>query len=276
MTDQPPGHVYKYLPDRLDRIGEIVANKRLFFSSPLRFNDPFDCATGIRFPDRKNLTKNDKLCLRWILNTFTDPIMNNATNHITTNSFDLLNFFDKRFFSDVERMSEQVIKDYGKTQGIFCVSETMESLTMWAHYAANHRGVVIEFDFAALFNWDSNIDFLHVDYKEPLPSLYEYKEVVETADMLKFGKLFYCRKSPEWENEKEWRLFTTAPDTYRDLPKSAITRIIFGTKMPDYTKKLIQKWVQEDVDLGNIVLSDAALSNSSFKVIAKDRRAGRP
>jgi hypothetical protein len=65
MSDSKPRYIYKYMPDRLDRIGDIVVNRKIFFSSPLKFNDPFDCAIGIRFPDPENLTNDDEACWRW-------------------------------------------------------------------------------------------------------------------------------------------------------------------------------------------------------------------
>jgi len=218
----------------LDRIGDIAVNRRIFFSSPLNFNDPYDCAVGVRFSDSKNITINK---------------------------------------SDIQRKTDLLIQEYGKNFGVFCVSETMESVAMWAHYAANHRGVIIEFDYAALVNLHANIRHFRVDYAESFPTFSDHKDLVdqlgEPKDNDKFIKLFFCRKSIEWDKEREWRFFTTPCDSYQDLTDSAITRIIFGTKMPETNKHLIQKWVQGDLD--NIILSDAILSNADFKIIAEDR-----
>ena len=43
----PPRYLYKYMSKRLDRVGDVIVNRRLHFSDPLRFNDPFDCAIGL-------------------------------------------------------------------------------------------------------------------------------------------------------------------------------------------------------------------------------------
>lgn len=231
MSDSKPQYLYKYMPDCFERIGEIVANRRIFFSSPSKFNDPFDSALGIQFPDSGNIANKD---------------------------------LDRQIETD------HIIKKTAKVLGVFCVSATMESVAMWAHYAANHSGVVIEFDYASLVDLHLNIRHFKVDYETSFPSWDDFNEAHESKDNLyKFAKLFFCRKSIEWEREEEWRFFTTPADTYLDLPDSAITRIIFGMKMSESNKQLIQKWAQGGI--GNIVFSDAIKSKVEFKIIARDR-----
>jgi hypothetical protein len=57
MMTTPPKFLYKYMGKRLDRIGDILVNRRLHFSDPLSFNDPFDCALGLDL--RRSATDQD-------------------------------------------------------------------------------------------------------------------------------------------------------------------------------------------------------------------------
>ncbi len=273
MPDSKPRYIYKYVPDRLDRIGNIIVNRKIFFSSPLNFNDPFDCGIGVRFPDPENLTNDDEVCWRWYFKHIAamrnDFNSINKSKHDAAHAFEIGKHGDPSFISDSQREIDHVIQKYGKNLGVFCASETMESVAMWAHYAANHRGIVIEFDHTSLVDLHGNIRSFRVEYQKSLPSLHDYREIIEIEDTLKFARLFFCRKSSEWKNEKEWRFFTTPNNSYMDLPNSSITRIIFGTKMPESNKHLIEKWVQGSPD--NILLSDAIQSNAEFKIIARDR-----
>lgn len=273
MTDLKPRHIYKYLPDHLDRIGNIVVNRRIFFSSHLNFNDPFDCASSIRFPDPNDLTNEDEACWRWYFEHIaamrddSNPI--NKSKRDAAHAFEIGKHKNPSFVSDTQREIDQVIQKYGKTLGVFCASETLESVSMWVYYAANHRDVVIEFDHTTLVDLHGNIRSFKVEYQDLVPSLHDYRKMVELKDPLWFARLFFCRKSSEWKNEKEWRFFTTPTDAYMDLPDSSITRIIFGAKMPESNKDLIQKWIQGSPD--KIVLSDAIPSNAQFKITVRDR-----
>ena len=39
---KPPRYLYKYMKKRFDRVGDILVNHQLYFTSPARLTDPFD------------------------------------------------------------------------------------------------------------------------------------------------------------------------------------------------------------------------------------------
>ena len=83
--------------------------------------------------------------------------------------------------------------------GVVCFSEVDDQPLMWAHYAAQHLGLVVEFDPAApLFR---TAGFVRVEYKPErstvVPSRdHEFEQIVALA----------TRKSPAWDYEREYRL----------------------------------------------------------------------
>ena len=100
-----------------------------------------------------------------------------------------------------------------KNDGIFCSTVDSNNLLMWAHYADQHRGAVVELtpsverDSALLVSRE-------VHYTEIRPFLYDdpidmitrgLTMAPEEAAGKIFDRLIYT-KSAEWEYEKEWRL----------------------------------------------------------------------
>jgi hypothetical protein len=59
-----PKYLYKYMDSRLKRIQPILLKNTIYFSRPDIFNDPFDCATTIKFPDLDNLSPEDEADLK--------------------------------------------------------------------------------------------------------------------------------------------------------------------------------------------------------------------
>lgn len=83
--------------------------------------------------------------------------------------------------------------------GLICFSADPLQPLMWAHYAASHKGLVIEFDSGdPLFKHES---FLKVDYD---PARAEYD--ITAKDTRAAVEAFAKRKSPDWAYEQEYRL----------------------------------------------------------------------
>ena len=265
MTRTVPQHLYKYLPDRLDRIGDILVHNHIHFSSPVDFNDPFDCARGIRFPNPANLAKPDEdNWKKYFLH------LAKGMTVVADDAFLVGKHKNAVFIAECEDEIEKAITTYGKGEGVFCVSSSPGSVSMWAHYASNHRGIVIEFDSEMLKDDQGKVKSFPVEYIDTHPNLSEYLDAIQpSADTLDFAKLFFCRKSKEWEREQEWRLFRSPSNCFLDLPPGAITRVAFGYRMPAATKSLIEEWVKNrNVP---IQLADSEPSSDKFEMILRNR-----
>jgi hypothetical protein len=265
-----PLKLYKYLPKRLDRIGDILIHNHVFFSSPAKFNDPFDCARGVRFPDPDNLSEKDEGDWREYFLHLAQKGEHDEAANIRVADAALKNgkHKDKAFINDCEQSIEETVLQHGQQLSVFCLSETPFSVSMWAHYASNHEGAVIEFDPSNLIDHYGIIRSFPVVYRNALPTLSEYLEAVRSEDLLDFPKMFFCRKSIEWEREKEWRFFTEPLDRHLDLPAGTITRVILGYRMPIETRDLIEAWVQ-GLDVP-IKLAESVPSRDTFEMIFVD------
>ncbi len=94
---------------------------------------------------------------------------------------------------------QTVLPSLSEHYGVVCFSAADTHPLMWAHYAAQHFGLMVEFDATApLFRSPA---FIRVDYQVersrivPSPER-EFQQIVALAS----------RKSPAWKYEKEYRL----------------------------------------------------------------------
>ena len=118
---------------------------------------------------------------------------------------------------------------------------------MWAHYAANHKGVVLQFKKANMFNSDTSYKGFDVEYYDkpiPLERYIKAMEETESGDEAAFARLIYCTKSDEWESEKEVRFFSH--EKFITYPEAMLTGIIFGSECSvhwqDHINTVLSSW----------------------------------
>lgn len=96
---------------------------------------------------------------------------------------------------------EVIIEHIRKSVGVLSLSSTAESLPMWAHYAENAKGFVVEFrNLQNLFKGDdtgSLNELKEVQYVENLRGM--------TFDPCTQNRLFFS-KHEDWRYENEWRV----------------------------------------------------------------------
>ncbi|SEG53995.1 Protein of unknown function [Bryocella elongata] len=114
-----------------------------------------------------------------------------------------------------ERLATSKLPESHKESLKICsFSEKPDSITMWSHYADQHRGFCIEYGVQDLPPSDGFVRMLFpVVYSERLFDATRYFQAA-IRDRDKFNMLFpilaALHKSPEWSYEKEWRLIIPA------------------------------------------------------------------
>jgi hypothetical protein len=121
--------------------------------------------------------------------------------------------------------------------GLFCLTQRYDSLPMWAHYAANATGLVVEFqNLEDVFPGDDT----GVLY-QPIAVRYERERVGVTFDPRSHESIFLS-KYQDWSYEQEVRVVVPLADCRQvqladkplyllDIPRMCITRVILGWKM---------------------------------------------
>lgn len=213
----------------------ILTNKTFRYSSPILFNDPFDIQSGLHF-DFDLGTLNAKI-LEGVERAARSPtkpnvdtsdpwgqILDFVWKHFPTRGFprerwealtaDALEQL-KHAIREAQRQYQDVWRTMLPTLRVFCVSEDPANLLMWAHYAKDHTGAVLE--LRSLPELDNPLSVAqpisYVDAPPPFFTEAEWLNNLLGQQPLDRTAMFhrYARtKSSHWAYEKEWRVWYPA------------------------------------------------------------------
>lgn len=158
-----------------------------------------------------------------------------------------------------------------------CFSRTSISLPMWAHYASNHMGYVIEYDIEVLKKTFSNASITDMKYiSEPNQDIKNTLQWAVGAQKPRYLKHLhdivkhhaYFSKLEEWSYEKECRFVATGnyieninSNDLLFIPIQAIKSIILGKNITELSKmKLLEISVKYDIKIYNFNISKTTSS----------------
>lgn len=230
--------LYKYLPIQRRDLFETGLVR---FTQPGDFNDPFelhpsydlmsraDIAALPEAPGQENVTgPKTRILTADVMQAMIAAVLPGLQKQIAEHAGQ-----DGTFLLDNNKLSQAT---YDSKLGILSLTEDPCSVVMWAHYANNHNGIVVQFDerhdfFAATPLEGHTVAMSRVEYSRQRPIL-SYSTIHSPA--------VYFRKSPEWSYEREWRLVRLLSDAAKvlphseypiclfEVPPSAITGVIIG------------------------------------------------
>lgn len=228
----PPRFLYKYRNWTICYHSRILTHNEIFFSSPNRFNDPFD--TGVHDIFRNYSDEKKKMRAKELL-IEENPI-------ITEKEIE-----EQMKFAYIERSSsyldniKRVSAKHRNQFGVFSTSAIKGNLLMWSHYSNAHCGFCVELDYELLLKFASNCYDRNQILFDTLPALYlqEYKDYDGTyeayLDLIK-------TKADCWEYEDEYRciMFTGCNESLI-LDDGIIKSVILGCEISQQDKEEIIK-----------------------------------
>lgn len=239
--------LYKYFP--LER-RDVLESQLVRFTQPGDFNDPFEL-----HPSYDLMSKADIAALPEAPGQegIDGPKMRVLTPEVMQAMFAAvlpglqrqvaqLAGQEGAYLIDSNRLAQAT---FDAKFGILCLTEHPDSLLMWAHYANNHNGFVIQFDethefFAPTTHEDQVFPLTKVEYSAQRPIL-SYSSINSPS--------VYYRKSPEWAYESEWRIIKplsaakstrTHPEYPRflfELPAAAVKGVIVGLSVSNSARQ---------------------------------------
>lgn len=239
INETLPDYFYKFT--NVERSIEIIKEKKLWFSKPENFNDPFDCNINlIDFEPNEDQIKmviNDKLLGNRKVKR--EEIRKNKRN-----AYRIRNQF-----------AEQANEMY-QNSGVCCFSEGNDNILLWGHYADNHKGICLKFT-----NGISEIATMtgKVNYKDKLEKASFFNDRGNAVYNLIFTK------SKDWNYEKEIRCLRILDYGKTDFPIEHLTEIIFGCRTEKSSIKKIKSQVSK-LKLNHIKFSQAKQTKSSFEL----------
>lgn len=245
-------------------------------SSPLYFNDPYDCEFCIHpdalleILDRQTYIKilEEQFRLKpkekkKILNTknIGSTIQQILRNHGVKLQKSLVNVLQDKLNSSMSEVKDSV--------RVVCLSEVYDSILMWSHYAQNHTGFCIEYDFA-----ENNMF-----YKRLYPVKYTTdRYAISKADMSHSNTRWIyktiCSKSDVWSYEKEWRIVTANFEKMglKNLEGKYVFDLKTNIKAFYLGAKIAEKFKEEIIKFGknnNIHVYQMILSPNSYELNAQ-------
>jgi Protein of unknown function (DUF2971) len=215
---------YKYTSARVAKT--VLATRRLRYSSPLRFNDPFDVTQELRLNfDERGLYA--ALCERvaWLTeHGDATPVRHPVFGPLLRLAMDAGADARRAMASELRRQAGsptpgqaealKELKDRWRvlvpTFRILCLSEVNDSAPMWYHYADGYKGIVLQ--FSAVEDVDSVFRVARPVVYQDTPSIADANAWVSCVlhegdarwqDL--FMEYLYVKKR-EWSYEKEWRV----------------------------------------------------------------------
>lgn len=224
-----PQFVYKYY--KLNNFTEdVLRESKIWFGSPVNFNDPFDCQL---IPDTKNNKKEIELYLK-----------DNATSLNRENrkrKSDELNKNPAEWRKIISSSLEKISSKSGITS--FCGSN--DNILMWSHYSDSHKGICLKFDI--LKSPETFVYPTKVNYSTRYP-IFNYLK--NTEEILKF---LFLTKAKCWEYEQELRVIKTEVGKY-DFSSTSLVEVTFGCRtdkkdIEKYKKILLNKKYDADLKI---------------------------
>ena len=237
--DNPPETMYKYTSFK--SAFNILKNNEIYFAKLSEFNDPFD---GLMTPglstieERKTFIENAK-----------KTALEQGSNSTISKDLEQMLMNNQETADQLARtVADGLVKI--DSHGFCCLTNTCQSLPMWAHYADNHAGCCLVFDFST---------YSRQKQEECFPFNY-MKEIKYHDDLPAYNMEgawhYYAHKSREWEYEHEWRAIMYDKESLQQhYPNSFLSKksngsglypcnflcgVILGDKMEDAYKEVIK------------------------------------
>ncbi|MCK4842477.1 MAG: DUF2971 domain-containing protein [Methylococcales bacterium] len=251
-----PKRLYKYESVNTYSLANLK-NQQVYFSKPINFNDPFDCAIGCTF---KDISQND---------------LEAIYEHYLTKSPSELEFKKKfgknpnkyflRFLQkSVEELFFKSRNEVLNNRGVTCFSELSDEILMWSHYADKHKGFCLEFD-SQYEPFDKAID---VKYSKKISHV-DPVSIILDSDPDQVLKMV-TTKYKSWEYEKEWRSIHTEGNVKFGYSSEALTGIYFGSKIDYAHFEIIALIIQGQNP--DVKLYEGSISEDKYGVSFKEVR----
>ncbi|TCR97796.1 DUF2971 domain-containing protein [Rhizobium sp. BK418] len=244
--------LYKYVT--LDRALSILKSGEIRMTQPRFLNDPHELCVEVNGLSVKK--------------HFYDHLLGRGYSPEEANDISSRNL--------IGMVIDQVddIRSRREEYGVLSLADSLENMLLWAHYANEHRGAVIEIDVGQLVVAGADLEFQYLGQVE-----YCAKRVDFYGERLPvWSTLFF--KSEAWAYEREWRLIRSLKDLRQkvedvyviDIPATAIKTVTFGARAFGPTEEEAIKHIQSTHELAHVVVQKASFSS---RLVGLEIQTGR-
>jgi hypothetical protein len=136
--------MHRYYPANQQAL-ENIKRQCLYFGSVEAFNDPFECQIC------RTSANDDPAVVQMLRDRYSLGSVFPEELREQVKTMDHSSFAELLKTTAIEVLAK-FKEDFISNRGVVCFSETNENLLMWSHYADEHRGYVIEYEFPDGYN----------------------------------------------------------------------------------------------------------------------------
>lgn len=216
---------YKYV--KVSDCIKILSEGTLWYSKPEKFNDPFDCYPY--FPSNGKDKFFKKLRDKFALEQKTQ-------SKVLRKNFSLMSH------TGVGGIIHKLVSN---NLTVTCFSKDHLSVPMWAHYADEHQGCAVEFQYSSeviskISQSTPDLPIIipfDVDYTDERPTLYNKNGEVN-------GLTIALSKSTQWSYEKELRALGSK-EGIQHFSRVQISKVFTGVRISNENKSAIRKAITD-------------------------------
>lgn len=269
--------LYKYvIAERID----VLKNEHIRFSQSSALNDPIEVSPvfkDVANPEIRNLITDEKYSGLQIVMT---PRMLNQSGdghwedryvvHLGKGDEEL-----RRYEAYMAEIVRRVSLAFGAGIGVLSLTEKSDNLLMWAHYAQQHQGFVLEFDEGHSFFQQEHE---HPEFGRPLKLTYSIERPRQISMTQLTNQEFFLTKSKEWEYEQEWRMLRLLSDSnikmptrsgmvhLFPIPSDCIIGLILGCRMLEKDRNEIRKLLIDDERYHHVRVYQAEINSEAYQL----------
>jgi DUF2971 family protein len=230
ITDQEmlplPDKLYKYRT--IDKALKILNEQTLYFSSPLKFNDPFDCKIVKDYQSVADSEELQRLLAKKIATS--KEVSNDKIDERFEKIISSGKLKDKNILMQIEEGHLNLMQEFG----VFCLSNVSDNLLMWSHYAHSHEGICIGFNSKMLIKASNPI------YVAPVKYNFIYPRIPAHVDDKVMMEIVLFAKSIDWDYEEEYRYITNSQVEIK-IPTEVVEEIYLGCMITEENELLIKQ-----------------------------------
>ena len=250
----------------------ILEKSKLRLTKFESFNDPFELVFGIDEDSapsniKREYEEDPNVINKWktILDEQNMVYDNNSLN-------DIIEKYTEFIIIDHKNIPNILKKQWNDTIGIVCLSETMDVIQMWAHYADNHKGIVVGIDENEIVKDKETL--ITVCYRDKMVLL-PVADLDFNKNIIKYIPDALSRKETKWSYEKEIRLYGYLEEIdedrqyYVDISPLAIKEIYLGLRSSQETK-LRAKIFKQSNEYQHLIICEMKKHEKAFKLIPRE------
>jgi hypothetical protein len=207
----------------------VLQNRKLRWSAPTQFNDPFDHQTALNFQfDNAELQKYLAACLESVvfgpdepefeeISEFGSLYLHLRRTVLTQDREEVLERMRAGAtdlaakFPEYKQNFNKLLIEQLTNSRVLCLSEAHNNVVMWSHYADEHRGAVLKLNCVDEID-DNFLAARPVQYVKDFnrsSSAEEWVNHLLGIRLIDYKRLFFDApyvKHLDWAYEKEWRI----------------------------------------------------------------------